>query len=53
MNRLQIESLLKEVSEGRTGVSDALDRLQATFPLKTLALPRSIIIARCAPACLK
>lgn len=28
MNRLQIEALLKEVSEGRTGVSDALDRLK-------------------------
>ncbi len=28
MNRLQIESLLKEVSEGRTGVGDALERLK-------------------------
>jgi NCAIR mutase (PurE)-related protein len=28
MNRLQIESLLKEVSEGRTGVDDALERLK-------------------------
>ena len=28
MNRLQIEALLKEVSEGRTGVNDALDRLK-------------------------
>jgi pyridinium-3,5-biscarboxylic acid mononucleotide synthase len=28
MNRLQIEALLKEVSEGRTGVNDALDRLR-------------------------
>jgi pyridinium-3,5-biscarboxylic acid mononucleotide synthase len=28
MNRLQIEALLKEVSEGRTGVKDALDRLR-------------------------
>ena len=28
MNRLQIEALLKEVSEGRTGVSDALERLK-------------------------
>jgi NCAIR mutase (PurE)-related protein len=28
MNRLQIESLLKDVSEGRTGVNDALERLK-------------------------
>ena len=28
MNRLQIEALLKEVSEGRTGVNDALVRLR-------------------------
>ena len=28
MNRLQIEALLKEVSEGRTGVNDALARLR-------------------------
>jgi pyridinium-3,5-biscarboxylic acid mononucleotide synthase len=28
MNRLQIETLLKEVSEGRTGVGDALERLK-------------------------
>jgi pyridinium-3,5-biscarboxylic acid mononucleotide synthase len=28
MNRLQIEALLKEVSEGRTGVGDALERLK-------------------------
>jgi NCAIR mutase (PurE)-related protein len=28
MNRLQIESLLKDVSEGRTGVGDALERLK-------------------------
>jgi NCAIR mutase (PurE)-related protein len=28
MNRLQIEALLKEVSEGRTGVEDALERLK-------------------------
>jgi NCAIR mutase (PurE)-related protein len=28
MNRLQIESLLKEVSEGRTDVGDALERLK-------------------------
>ena len=28
MNRLQIEALLKEVSEGRTGVNAALDRLR-------------------------
>lgn len=28
MNRLQIESLLKEVSEGRTAVGDALNRLR-------------------------
>jgi pyridinium-3,5-biscarboxylic acid mononucleotide synthase len=28
MNRLQIESLLKEVSEGRAGVGDALERLK-------------------------
>ncbi len=28
MNRLQIEELLKDVSEARTGVSDALDRLK-------------------------
>jgi NCAIR mutase (PurE)-related protein len=28
MNRLQIESILKEVSDGRTGVGDALERLK-------------------------
>ena len=28
MNRLQIEALLKDVSEGRTGVGDALERLK-------------------------
>jgi hypothetical protein len=28
VNRLQIETLLKEVSEGRTGVGDALERLK-------------------------
>ena len=52
MNRLQIESLLKEVSEGRTGVGDALERLK-DLPFEDLGLPSSIIIAPCARACPK
>src|ERR1700733_2191641 len=39
MNRLQIEALLKDVSEGRTGVGDALERLR-NLPFEDLGFAK-------------
>ncbi len=45
MNRLQIETLLKEVSEGRATTDEALERLK-DLPFEDLGFAkRSIIIA--------